>query len=80
MASGVIRPLILPDSTEIKLLGYADDTNLRVTNERSLLEAFSLIRKFEKATASKLKGSHSTQMHFYFPFKTINFNLIPSHD
>ena len=54
VASRVFRPLTLPDSTEINLLGYADDTTLLVTNERSLLEAFSLIRKFEKATGSKL--------------------------
>ena len=54
IASRIIRPLILPDSTKIKILGYADDTTLLVNDERSLIEAFDLIRKFERATGSKL--------------------------
>merc|ERR1712240_531273 len=54
IASRVIRPLTLPDSTKINILGYADDSTLLINDERSLLEAFTLIRKFEKAMGSKL--------------------------
>ena len=54
IASRIIRPLTLPDSSKIKILGYADDTTLIITDERSLLEAFNLIKIFEKATGSKL--------------------------
>ena len=54
VASRVIRPLRLPDSTEIKILGYADDSTLPVMDDASLLEIYSLIIKFEKAMGSKL--------------------------
>ena len=54
VASRIIRPLRLPDYTEIKILGYADDSTLPVRDDESLLEIYSLIVKFEKATGSKL--------------------------
>ena len=54
IASRVIRPLTLPDSKEIKILGYADDSTLLVKDDESLLEIGNIISKFEKAMASKL--------------------------
>ena len=57
VASRVIRPLTLPDSKELKILGYADDSTLLVRNDESLLEIGNLICKFEKAMSSKLNRS-----------------------
>ena len=57
VASRIIRPLTLPDATEIKILGYADDSTLLITDDRGLIEAFNMIRKFEKAMGSKLNRS-----------------------
>ena len=54
VASRVIRPIRLPASTELKILGYADDSTLVVRDEQSLLEIYSIIVEFEKATGSKL--------------------------
>ena len=54
IASRIIRPLRLPDSTEIKIIGYADDSTLPVRDDESLLEIYSLITKFEKAMGAKL--------------------------
>ena len=54
IASRVIRPMPLPDSSEIKILGYADDTNILITSNESIIEVFSLISRFEEATGSKL--------------------------
>ena len=49
-----IEPLILPDHSLIKLIGYADDTNLIVKSEESLLEIERVINDFEKATNSSI--------------------------
>ena len=57
VASRVIRPLTLPDSTEVKILGYADDTTLLAMDDASMIEAFKLIEHFEKAMGSKLNKS-----------------------
>ena len=54
VASRIIRPLRLPDSTEIKILGYADDSTLLIRDDESLLEIYNLIIQFEKAMGSKL--------------------------
>ena len=54
VASRIIRPIALPDATEMKSIGYADDTTIIMRDDRSLLEAFNLISKFEKAMGSKL--------------------------
>ena len=57
IASRVIRPLRLPDSTEIKILGYADDSTLPVRDDESLLEIYRIIIMFEKAMSVKLTPS-----------------------
>ena len=54
IASRIIRPLVLPDTSQIKILGYADDSNLLILSEDSLLEAFALIDKFGKTMGSRL--------------------------
>ena len=54
VASRVVRPLRLPDSTEINILGYADDSSLLVLDDQSLIEIYKIIINFEKATGSKL--------------------------
>ena len=57
VACRIIRPIQLPDSTEMKILGYADDSTILIRDDRSLLETFRIIQKFEKATGSKLNIS-----------------------
>ena len=49
--SRIIRPLRLPDANETLLLGYADDTNVLIFNDESLLEVENVITKFEQATS-----------------------------
>ena len=55
--SRIIRPLRLPDSTDLKIIGYADDSTIIVMNEVSLIELFNIISKFEKAMGSRLNKS-----------------------
>ena len=43
IASRIIRPVTLPNATNIKILGYADDSPLLITDELSLIEVFKLI-------------------------------------
>ncbi|CAL4195938.1 unnamed protein product, partial [Meganyctiphanes norvegica] len=52
--SRIIRPLQMPDATETKLLGYADDTNIVITNEDSLLEINNIVSQYEQATGAIL--------------------------
>ena len=54
VASRVVRPLRLPDSSETKIIGYADDSNIFIVDNNSLIEIFELILKFERATGFKL--------------------------
>ena len=54
IASRIIRPLRLPDSSEIKILGYADDSTIAVMDDESLLEIYNIVVKFEDAMGSKL--------------------------
>ena len=60
-ASRVIRPLSLPDSSEIKVLGFADDSNLLVLDMQSLVHIIDIVRDFENATGSKL-NRHKTKI------------------
>ena len=59
VASRIVRPLVLPDATEIKILGYADDSNILIRDDESLIEIFRLIAEFEKAMGSKLNRAKS---------------------
>ena len=49
--SNKIKPFVLPDSSVIEI-GYADDTNVMVSDEKSLTEIFKVLNDFEKATNS----------------------------
>ena len=51
--STVIRPFRTPNC-DIKLQGYADDTNLILADDQSITEAFNLVKQFEKATGASL--------------------------
>ena len=57
----VIRPLSLTDSSEIKVLGFADDSNLLVLDMQSLVHIIDIVRDFENATGSKL-NRHKTKI------------------
>ena len=60
MASQIIRPLRLPDSSELKVLGYADDTTLLILDSWSLLEIGRLIADFESATGFQLNKNKTS--------------------
>ena len=51
-ANSKVNPLILPDHMGVKAVGYADDTNIIITSEESLLETVKLVKEFEGATGS----------------------------
>ena len=51
--SSRINPFIFPGNS-IKEIGYADDTNLVVSDDQSIIEDFKLLNKFEKATNSRV--------------------------
>ena len=44
----------LPNGYSFKILGFADDTNLFLRDNNSILEAMNILYKFEKATGAKL--------------------------
>ena len=48
-----IKPFIFPGNS-IKEIGYADDTNLVVSDDQSIIEDFKILNKFEKATNSRV--------------------------
>ena len=48
-----IKPIVIPGNN-ISELGYADDTNLFVCDDNSILEIFKIFNQFEKATNSKI--------------------------
>ena len=62
VASRVIRPLTLPGNDQLKLLGYADDTNVIVRDSDSLMEINRIITEFELATGSKLNRNKKTKI------------------
>ena len=53
------------------ILGYADDTTLFVKDDRTIIEFFEVINKFEKATNSKLNMS-KTKLYGYGLWKDRN--------
>ena len=61
--SQIIRPLRMPDSSETLLIGYADDTNIFITSERSLIEVDRIISHFEKATGAVLNRNNKTKIY-----------------
>ena len=61
-ASRIIRPLTLPGNQQQKLLGYADDTNILVIDNNSLLEINDIITNFEMATGAKLNRNQKTKI------------------
>ena len=52
----------LPNNNSLKILGFADDTNLFVSDNSSKLESMNAISKFEKATGAILNGN-KTKIH-----------------
>ena len=52
-SSSQIKPFITLHSN-IKLQGYADDTNFILSDDQSIKEAFEIVRQFESATAASL--------------------------
>ena len=60
--SRIIRPLRMPDATETTLLGYADDTNVLILNNESLIEMEKIVSYFEKATGAILNRNNKTKV------------------
>ena len=60
--SRIIRPIRMPDTTEIKLLGYADDTNIFICSEESLIEVNKIVSQFEQATGARLNRNSKTKI------------------
>ena len=73
IASRIIRPLRLPDSSEIKILGYADDSTIAVMDDESLLEIYNIVVKFEDAMGSKLNKLASSSQGLLFYFRYLSF-------
>ena len=48
-----IKPFKTPNSN-VKLQGYADDTNFILSDDQSIKEAFKIIKMYESATATSL--------------------------
>ena len=51
----------IPGNIQLILAGYADDTNLIVTDIESLLEINNIITDFELATSSKLNRNKKNE-------------------
>ena len=47
-------PGIKISNSELKLLQYADDTEIFATTEESIEEIFKVIQKYEKGTGAKI--------------------------
>ena len=52
----------MPDRTKLKLLGYADDTNILINSEESLIEVNNIISQFEQATGARLNRNSKTKI------------------
>ena len=53
-ANNSIKGPKLPNNNVLKILGFADDTNLFLRDNNSIIEAMNVISKFEKATGALL--------------------------
>ena len=61
-ASRIIRPLSLPGNHQQKLIGYADDTNILVRDNNSIIDINNIIVEFESATGTKLYRNKKTKI------------------
>ena len=61
--SNVIRPIILPCNTR-KALGYADDTSFIISDDRSIVECFTILGRFENASGIKLNKQKTKLLGF----------------
>ena len=52
----------MPGNNQLKLVGYADDTNIIVRDHDSLLEIDKIISSFEVATGSRLNRNNKTKI------------------
>ena len=60
--SRIIHLLVMPGDYQQKLAGYADDTNIIVRDNHSLIEINRIILDFELATGSKLNRNNKTKI------------------
>ena len=59
-----IKPLYLPNKQKIKLLGFADDSNVFITREVDLNVLYSIINKFCSATGAHINMQKTKIMGF----------------
>ena len=57
-----IDPLVLPDHSIVKAIGYADDTNIIIKSDKSLIEVDRIITEFEYATKSLVNRNHKSKI------------------
>ena len=58
-----VKPLVLPDHTILKSVGYADDNNIIITSEDSLKEVDNIVKDFELATNSKINRNEKSRIY-----------------
>ena len=57
-----VHPLVLPDHSTIKAIGYADDTTIIISSVESLVEVEKVVREFEIATNSKINRNDKSKI------------------
>ena len=57
-----IDSLVLPDHSIVKAIGYADDTNIIIKSDKSLIEVDRIITEFEYATKSLVNRNHKSKI------------------
>ena len=82
-----IKGIQLPNNNTLKISGYADDTNLFTIDHESILNIFSIIRKFESATGAILNknktkiyglGVWKNKIEWPIPWLTSSINSFES--
>ena len=82
-----IKGIPLPNNNTLKISGYADDTNLFTMDQESILNIFSIIRKFESATGAILNknktkiyglGLWKNKVEWPIPWLTTSLNSFKS--